>query len=61
MRLETQTMNDIYQDVLKIQEAYAVLHHVPVERQFSNREIDPFVAELEQIEAEIYKQPGDIQ
>lgn len=52
--------NDLLTAIRKQQEAYAVLHNIPVERQFSDREIGPVVAELEQIETEIYGKQGTL-
>ena len=49
-------MNDILDTIRKQQEAYKLLHKIPTERQFSDREIGPYVAELEQIEIEIYSE-----
>lgn len=46
--------DDIFVTIRKMQEGYCVRHNIPVERQFSDREIGPVVAELEQIETEIY-------
>lgn len=37
----------------QIQEAYCVRHHIPVEREFSDRELEPYVRELERAEADM--------
>ena len=37
---------DILTDILKIQEAYAVMHGIPVERRFSDRELKGYQYEL---------------
>ena len=50
-------MNDLFNSICKMQEAYKLLHNIPTERQFSDREIGSYVAELEQIETEIYGKP----
>ena len=39
-------MTDILTDILKMQEAYAVMHGIPVERRFSDRELEGYMYEL---------------
>ena len=52
-------MIDIVAEVKRLQEGYCVRHGIPVKRQFSDREIGPTVAELEQVETELYGKPEE--
>lgn len=36
-----------------LQEAYAVMHNIPVERQYSDRELGPALVEIEEAEREL--------
>ena len=38
-----------------LQEAYAVMHGIPIERKFSNRELGPALVEIEEAEGMIEK------
>ena len=51
VRLHTTTrsywpMNTIAIEIHKMQEAYAVMHGIPVERRFSDRELEGYMYEL---------------
>ena len=46
-------MTDIITDILKMQEAYAVMHGIPVERRFSDRELEGCMYELGIAETDI--------
>lgn len=48
-------MNDILDTIRKQQEAYKLLHKIPTERQFSDREIAPYIGELKKAEQDIAK------
>ena len=39
-------MTDILTDIQKMQEAYAVMHNIPVVRQYSDRELEGYQYEL---------------
>ena len=39
--------------IRRLNEAYAVTHNFPIERQFSNRELESYIEELREAEADI--------
>ena len=46
-------MTDILTDILKMQEAYAVMHGIQVMRRFSDRELEGYQYELSVAETDI--------
>ena len=42
----TAILTNILTNILKIQEAYAVMHGIPVERKYSDRELEGYQYEL---------------
>lgn len=46
-------MTDILTDILKMQEAYAVMHGIKIERRFSDRELEGYQYELSVAETDI--------
>ena len=43
-------------NILKLQEAYAVMHGIPIERKFSDRELGPALVEIEDAENDLNQQ-----
>ena len=46
-------MTDILTEILKMQYAYAALHNIPIERKFSDRELEGYQYELSVAETDI--------